>query len=404
MFQGKEILLGVSGSIAAYKAAEFARLLVKAGANVQVVMTRSACEFISPLTFFSLTNREAYSEMFSGGAEVATAHIQLARRADLVVVAPATARTIARIANGSAEDLLSTSVIASHSPVVLAPAMNPQMYAHPGVRGNLERIGGWENYWIASPSEGEMACGETGLGRLAEPQDLLDFCGWVLGGGRQDLRGEKLVVTAGPTFEDLDPVRFLSNRSTGKMGYAIAKVAAQRGASVKLITAVRDRPLPPGCIRVEARSAAQMAEAVQANLSDASALVMSAAVADYRPAEVSTQKMKKTEGPLMLELARNIDILASLPASTSRVTVGFAAETENLLDNAQGKLKRKRLDMIVGNDVTQKGSGFGTDTNQVILLELEKEPVSLPLMGKEEVAHAILDRVSALLKKKREAV
>lgn len=401
MFVGKEVLLGVTGSIAAYKAAEFARYLVRAGARVQVVMTRSAKEFITPLTFFSLTGREAYSEMYSGGPEVATAHIQLARRADLVVVAPASARTIARIAHGNAEDLLSTAVIASHAPVVLAPAMNPQMYAHPGVQNNLREIGGWKNYWIAAPGEGEMACGETGLGRLAEPQELMDFCGWVLGGGRQDLRGEHLVVTAGATFEDLDPVRFLSNRSTGKMGFAIAKVAAMRGAKVMLITAMKERPVPAGCVRVDVRSAAQMAEAVHAHLAQATTLIMSAAVADYRPAEVSMQKIKKKEGPLGLELARNIDILASLPPSPLRITVGFAAETENLMENAQDKLVRKHLDLIVGNDVTQQGSGFGTDTNQVILFEVGQEAIALPLMGKEEVAHAILDRVVALRQKQQ---
>jgi phosphopantothenoylcysteine decarboxylase/phosphopantothenate--cysteine ligase len=402
MLEGKEILLGVCGSIAAYKAAELARLFVKAGARVQVVMTASAREFITPLTFHALTGREAYSEMFQGGAEVATAHIALARRADLVVLAPASARMLSRIAHGSAEDLLSTAVIAASSPVVVAPAMNPQMYIHPAVQKNLETIGSWPRYFIATPGTGEMACGETGLGRLAEPEALFEECAWVLAGGRRDMAGLSLVISAGATIEDIDPVRFLSNRSTGKMGFALAKAAARRGASVKLVTSNASLPTPAGCQRVPIRSAVEMHDVIHAAL-PCDIVVMAAAVADYRPAKRAEQKIKKTDAPLAIELTRNPDILASLPPSDARITVGFAAETENLLAYAQDKLARKRLDLIVANDVTQAGSGFGVDTNQVTLLAPHQTPESLPLMTKEHVAEAILDRILAIRAEKHNA-
>lgn len=396
MLRGKHILLGVSGSIAAYKAAELARLLVKSGASVQVVMTKSAAEFINPLTFFSLTGREVYRDMFSGGPEVATAHIELAREADLVLIAPATAKTIARIAHGTCDDLLSTTVVASDTPVVLAPAMNPQMYHHPAVQANLTQISSWDGYAIASPTEGQLACGEHGLGRLADPASLVAFCEWYLAGGKQDLQDESILVTAGPTFEDLDPVRFLSNRSTGKMGYAIAHVAARRGARVTLLSSVTHLPTPPGCQYVATRSAAQLAETVRNHLPHHTCLVMAAAVADYRPAEVASQKIKKKAGPMAIELARNEDILASLPRDASRITIGFAAETNDVLEHATSKMKRKHLDMIVANDVTQPDSGFAVDTNRVIMLQPDQEPISLPLLSKQQVAERICDQIAQI--------
>lgn len=403
MLDGREILLGVSGSIAAYKAAELARLLIKKGANVQVVMTRSACEFITPLTFFSLTGRQAYSELFSGGEEVATAHISLARQADLTIVAPATARTLSRIATGSAEDLLSTAIIAAHGPVILAPAMNPQMYQHPGVQNNLRTLQSWPQYHIAPPGSGEMACGEFGLGRLAEPADLVAFCESVLRGDVQDLVGHRILVTAGPTLEDIDPVRYITNRSTGKMGFAIAEAAAKRGADVTLITSVHTLPIPAGCRPLFVRSAADMAEAVHAHVEDASMLIMSAAVADYKPKEVADKKMKKSDDALSIPLARTLDILASLTPSRHRVTVGFAAETHDVVSYAQGKLSRKKVDMIVANDVSKAGSGFGTETNEAIFVRPDKAPEHLPLLSKKQVAYDLLDRAKEIFALHKEA-
>ncbi|MEM1008884.1 MAG: bifunctional phosphopantothenoylcysteine decarboxylase/phosphopantothenate--cysteine ligase CoaBC [Myxococcota bacterium] len=405
MFLGKKILLGVSGSVAAYKAAVFARLLVKQGAEVQVVMTQSACEFVSPLTFFALTGKQAYWQMYSGGPEVATAHIQLAREADLVVVAPASARTIGRIAHGLADDLLSTVVIATdtETPVVIAPAMNPQMFAHPGVVENCAKLGTWPGYFVAPTGEGEMACGEVGLGRLLEPEALLAFCAWALAGGRQDLVGEQLVVTAGPTYEDVDPVRFLSNRSTGKMGFAVARAAASRGAQVTLITSVRDMELPAGCRGVYVRSAQQMHDAVHDHLAGCSMLWKVAAVADYKPAQSATQKLKKQTGELVLSLTRTPDILGSLPVDPERLTVGFAAETHDVGQYAQRKLEKKRVDMVVANDLTQQGSGFGTQTNEVVCYIPGQEPVQLPMMDKLEVAHQLLTLAKQLCVRKRDA-
>jgi phosphopantothenoylcysteine decarboxylase/phosphopantothenate--cysteine ligase len=395
---GREILLGVSGSIAAYKAAELTRLLVRAGAKVRVVMTEAARQFIAPLTFFALTGKQVYCEMFGDGPEVATAHIELARRNDLVIVAPATARTIARIANGLAEDLLSTAVIAADTPIVIAPAMNAQMYAHPAVQNNISRLASWPGYAVAAPTEGELACGEVGLGRLADPADLLEFCAWILSGGKQDLRGERFLITAGPTFEDIDPVRFLSNRSTGKMGFALAKVAARRGADVTLISSVSPPTALPGCRRIAVRSALDMSEMVHRHLPNATTLVMVAAVADYRPATISTSKIKKGEGDMQLVLTRNPDILASLPTDPNRITVGFAAETDDLLANAAAKLQRKRLDLIAANDVRSTDSGFASDLNRVILLSKGQQSEELPLMSKERVAEAICDRIAVLRK------
>lgn len=393
---GREILLGVSGSIASYKAAELARLFLKAGAKVQVVMTSSAKRFISPLTFFSLTGRQVYDEMFSGGPEMATAHIELARKADLVIVAPATAQTIGRLAHGLANDLLSTTIIAADTPVVIAPAMNPQMYAHPGVSANIETLASWPGYAIAPPTEGELACGEFGLGRLADPESLVEFCEWFLAGGKQDLQGEHIVVSAGPTYEDLDPVRFLSNRSTGKMGFAIAKVAARRGAKVTLVSSV-EPPVPiPGSTRIPVRSAQSMHDAIHQVLPETSVLIMAAAVADYKPKEQANSKIKKNDGPFAVEMDRNPDILASLPVDPNRITVGFAAETDHVVEHATVKLKRKNLAMIVANDVTQPDSGFGVDTNQVVFLKADGSSERLPLLSKAEVAERLLDQVVAL--------
>ena len=390
---GKKILLGVSGSIAAYKAAEFARLCIKAGADVQVVMTPSAQKFVAPLTFFSLTGNPVYSELFSGGPEEATAHIELARKADLVVIAPATARTIGKIASGQPDDLLSTTIIAADTPVVIAPAMNAQMYIHPSVQKNLKSIASWPNYAIAPPTEGELACGEFGLGRLAEPEDLLEFCCWFLAGGKSDLSGERVLITGGPTFEDIDPIRFISNRSSGKMGWALAKVAARRGAEVTLISSLfPERPIP-GERTVKVRSALQMRDAVLQYLNNATILVMAAAVADFRPEKTLKQKFKKSDKSWELTLVRNPDILATLPRTEGRITVGFAAETEALLQNAEKKLKSKKLDLIVANDVSDTEIGFGSDLNRATLIFAGGKTVQLPILSKETLADKIFDYI-----------
>ena len=399
----KGILLGVTGSIAAYKAAELCRLLVKEGAGVQVVMTRSATEFVAPLTFHTLTGRPPVVDMFDAPRGVSpTAHIELARECDLFLVAPATARTIAKAAAGTAEDIVSALVLAADVPVVFAPAMNVQMYSHPAVQANVKRIRSWNRHFVVRPSAGELACGEIGLGRLSEPAELVAFCDWVLGGGKTDLTGREVLVSAGPTAEDIDPVRFITNRSSGKMGYAIAEAAARRGASTTLVTGPTALPEPTGCLPVRVRSAEEMAKELLNRAPGADLVVMTAAVADYRPAEKSEQKIKKGGEDRTVRLVRTTDILeqlaVDLPARSSGrkrpLVVGFAAETGGDLKRAcRGKLERKDLDLVVGNDVASPGSGFGTDTNRVMILDRDGRGEQLPLLSKRELADRILDRV-----------
>jgi len=433
-----KIALGVTGGVAAYKAAELVRRLQQEKLDVQVVMTRSAQEFITPLTFAALTGKKVITEMFgAGGAEAANVesaieHIAVAQRIDLLLVAPATADILAHFAQGIARDFLSTLYLATKAPVVVAPAMNVNMWEHPATQENLQKLRA-RGVHVVDPDEGYLACGMTGAGRLAATDAIAEKVCFVLG-LRRDLEGQSILVTAGPTREDLDPVRFLTNRSSGKMGYALAEAAARRGAHVVLVSGPTDLAAPDGVDWVPVRSTEEMRNAVRERAADANVVIMAAAVADYRPAAVQSQKikrgdpeltdrevreyvkerftaavqsMKNSERPkptnLTLELEPTPDILAELgrdPTQQSgrRVLVGFAAETDNLAENARGKLARKGADMIVANDVTQEGAGFDTDTNIVTLFLRDGRELPLPKLTKFEVANRILDRVLEIQK------
>lgn len=389
--KGLDVLLGVTGGIAAYKALELLRLLVKEGARVFTIMTRAAIEFVGPLSFQALSGQAVRTEMFSPSQEGQIQHITLADMAQVAVVAPATANILAKMAHGLADDLLSTTLLAVRCPVVVCPAMNVNMYHHPATQGNL-RILMERGVWIVEPEEGELACGWEGKGRLAEPDSILETLKCAV--SPQDLSGEHVLVTAGPTFEALDPVRFLGNRSSGKMGYAIARVAKRRGAEVTLVSGPVALKPPRGVNLVSVESAAQMRDAVMAHLDRATVVIKAAAVADYMPKEAQPEKIKKSRGPWSLSLVSTPDILAEVGSKKgSRVLVGFAAETSRLIHQAREKLERKNLDWIVANDVTKAGSGFGADTNQVTILGRDGSVEELPQMSKEDVAWAVLDRV-----------
>ena len=401
IFGGKRIVLGVTGGIAAYKAATVCSRLVQAGALVDVVMTEAAQKFISQLTFQALTHRPIYTDMFHipGGENIP--HIVLADSADLLLIAPATANTIGKVANGLADNLLSAIALATPAPKLMAPAMETDMWRHPATQRNVATLKGWGIEFIG-PAAGRLASGAMGEGRLVEPDEIVAAAQMIL--ARQgDLAGRTVVVTAGGTREAIDPVRFVSNHSSGKMGYAVAAAARDRGAQVTLITSA-NLPAPFGMAVVRVDSAQEMLDAVLTATDQATALIMAAAVADFRPLTVAEQKIKKrgdTEG-LVLELVRNPDILAEVAARKATgtgpdITVGFAAETHDLLANAQEKLKRKRLDLIVANDVTATDAGFAVDTNRVTLLGTDGSIEETPLMTKREVAETILDRVARFL-------
>ena len=394
MLAGKAIVLGVTGGIAAYKAAEIVRLLVKDGATVRVVMTRNAQEFITPLALQTLSGNPVSTETFSLTQESEIGHIRLADTANLLLVAPATANVIAKLAHGLADDLLTTVVLATTAPVLVAPAMNVHMYAHPTVQENLRKLASL-GYRLIEPAEGFLACGYEGKGRLADPEDIVEEVRAAL--TQKDLSAERIIVTAGPNCEPIDPVRFLSNRSTGKMGFAMARVAWRRGAEVTLVSGPTALTAPRGVHFCPVRTAREMQQAVLAHYPRATMVVSAAAVADYRPAQVAPQKLKKDAGPFVMELARNPDILAELGQQKGEcLLVGFATETEDLLQNAERKLRSKNLDLIVANDVTQEGAGFAGDTNIVTLIEQSGRKEALPLMSKDEVAHAVYDRLLAL--------
>lgn len=401
VFQGKRIVLGVTGGIAAYKAATVCSRLVQAGALVDVVMTEAAQKFINQITFQALTHRPIYTDMFHipGGENIP--HIVLADSADLLLIAPATANTIGKVANGLADNLLSAIALATPAPILMAPAMETDMWQHPATQRNVANLKAW-GVELVGPAAGRLASGAMGQGRLVEPEEIVAAAQIILA-QQGDLAGQTVVVTAGGTREAIDPVRFVSNHSSGKMGYAVAEAARDRGAQVTLITSAH-LPPPFGIEVVRVDSAQEMLDAVLVATEEATALVMSAAVADFRPLTVAEQKIKKrsdTEG-LVLELVRNPDILAEVAARKSagagpHITVGFAAETHDLLANAQEKLKRKRLDLIVANDVTAADAGFAVDTNRVTLLGSGGSIEEMPLMTKREVAEAILDRVVQFL-------
>ncbi|MCC7369393.1 MAG: bifunctional phosphopantothenoylcysteine decarboxylase/phosphopantothenate--cysteine ligase CoaBC [Chloroflexi bacterium] len=393
---GKRIVLGVTGSIAAFKAVALASLLTQAGALVDVLMTPEATKLIQPLSFQALTQRAVHVDMFSTLANSEISHVSLGHHADVVCVAPATAHTLAKLAHGLADDLVTTTSLATRAPLVIAPAMDADMYDHPAVRANVQILRE-RGATMVEPGHGRMASGLVGQGRLAEPPVIADTLRLVLARDG-DLAGWNVVVTAGGTQEAIDPVRYVSNHSSGKMGYAIAEAARDRGASVVLISAPTALSAPFGVQVQNVRSAADMHDAVMAALPDADLLVMAAAVADYRPATVADQKIKKKDDELTLQLARTTDILAAtaMLAGPRLVRVGFAAESQDLLQNAADKLERKKLDLIVANDISRSDSGFGTDDNAVVLLDPTGRQRELPLMPKRDVADRILDEALAI--------
>jgi len=400
MLKGKEIVLGVTGGIAAYKAAEFVRLLVKREASVHVVMTRNAQEFVTPLTFQTLSGNPVTTDSFKFVDETKIGHIALADLAEMIVILPATANIIGKIANGIADDFLSTMVMASRAPVLFVPSMNVNMWESKALQRNIETLAE-RGFHFIDPGEGELACGWYGKGRLADLEEVMEKMEDLF--APKDLKGERILVTGGPTQEPIDPVRFITNRSSGKMGYALAKVARRRGAEVFLVTGPTSFPIPRRDIEmVPVRTAEEMREAVLARTETCSVVIKAAAVSDYRPRVVSEKKLKKGEPYLSLELERTIDILGEIGKKKgNRILVGFAAETNDLVKNGRKKLLEKNLDFIVVNDVTRSDAGFGVDTNQVKILHSSGETTDLPLRSKEEVAEKILDEVLRILKEKK---
>ena len=397
------IVLGVTGGVAAYKAAELVRRLQQEKLDVEVVMTRSAREFITPLTFAALTGKKVITEMFGAddrspaNLESAIEHVAVAQRIDLLLVAPATADILAHFANGIADDFLTTLYVATKAPVIVAPAMNVNMWEHPTTQNNLETLRA-HGVHVVHPEEGYLACGMTGAGRLATTEAIVQQVCAVLG-LRHDLEGQTVLITAGPTREDIDPVRFLTNRSSGKMGYALAEAAIRRGAHVILISGPTNLAVPEGADWVPVRTTEEMRSAVRERSADAGVIIMAAAVSDYRLAAPHTHKVKRGEGRLVLELEPTPDILAELGRQKgSRILVGFAAETEHLGDHARAKLVEKGADIIVANDVTQHGAGFDTDTNVVTLFLRDGREIPLPKRSKLEVANRILDHILAIQK------
>ncbi|MGH7831845.1 MAG: bifunctional phosphopantothenoylcysteine decarboxylase/phosphopantothenate--cysteine ligase CoaBC [Candidatus Binatia bacterium] len=387
--QQKTIVLGVCGGIACYKAVELVRLLVQDGFAVPVIMTRDAMEFVTPLTFQTLSGRPVATELFDLTQESEIGHINLADQGGLLVIAPATANIIGKIAAGIADDLLSTVVMATRSPVLIVPSMNVHMYENPILQENIQRLRGL-GYHFMEPAEGYLACGYEGKGRLPEPSDILAKIGKLV--KKKDLAGERLLITAGPNHEPIDPVRYISNRSSGKMGYALADAGLRRGATVTLISGPTALMPPPGVRLIRVTTAAEMREAVLEEFNNASTIIMAAAVADYRPEKLAAKKIKRGKGSMQLRLRPNPDILAELGAKKNgKILVGFAAETESLVANAKKKLRDKGLDLVVANDVTQEGSGFDGDTNIATLVDRNGAIHPFPLMSKTELADRIID-------------
>ncbi|HIE38103.1 MAG TPA: bifunctional phosphopantothenoylcysteine decarboxylase/phosphopantothenate--cysteine ligase CoaBC [Anaerolineae bacterium] len=406
LLDDKRILLGVTGGIAAYKACALASRLTQAGAQVDGVMTEAATHFVGPLTLQALTGRPVYTDLWTApgeGLPTHIAHVGLAHAADLLVIAPATANTLAKLAHGIADNLLTTLALAATCPMLLAPAMDAGMWSHPATQANVAMLRE-RGAHFAGPVLGRMASGLVGEGRMMEPDRILGHIRWVLG-REGPLRGRRVVVTAGPTREFLDPVRFLSNPSSGRQGYALAQAALDRGAAVALISGPTPLPTPVGAERVDVTTAEEMCEAVLAAVEGADTLLMAAAVADYRPAEAAAQKIKKGKEEPTLRLARTPDVLAAVAERRAasgfpRVVVGFAAESQDLVENARAKLTAKRLDLIVANDITAPDAGFGAATNRVTILDPGGGVEELGLMSKAAVAEAVLDRVVRLLHQK----
>lgn len=398
MLENKKIVLGVTGGIAAYKAAELTRRLVKAGANVKIIMTKSALEFMTPLTMRTLSQNRIYTDMFTSADEYDMAHIALADFADAFVIAPATANIIGKIVSGISDDLLSTTIMAENKPTLICPAMNDKMLANPIVQNNIRKLK--ENgYAVMDSAVGELACKTEGKGRLPEIEAILVEIENML--TPQDLAGVRILITAGPTEEPLDPVRFITNLSSGKMGYALASAAQRRGARVTLISGPASLPLPPVEKVVRVRTAREMHKAVLQHYKSAKVIIMAAAVADYRPKIVADEKIKKEGKTLFIELERNPDIIAEIGKNKgNRVLVGFAMETQNLLTNAREKLVKKNMDMIVANNLRQEGAGFRADTNIITVIDRAGKTESLRKMTKIDAAGAILDRIKKMIAEK----
>ncbi len=397
MLRGNRIVLGVCGSIACYKAADLASKLTQADALVDVILTDAAQKFISPLTFRALTGRPVFTDMYDPQSELAEEHVALARAADALLIAPASATTIARLAHGMADNMVALTALATTAPVLVAPAMDAQMWAHAATQANIEILTRRGVIFIG-PVEGRLASGHVGPGRLVETEEMIGALRQALG-AHGDLAGRRIVVSAGGTHEPIDPVRFIGNRSSGKMGFAIAEAARDRGAAVTLVCGPVALATPYGVERVDVVTTAQMAEAVIRAVKGCDAVIMAAAPADFRAANAADQKIKRTGAALSIELAPNADILAAL--SGAFVKVGFAAETQDLLENARAKIAKKGLDLIAANDVTARDAGFATDTNRVTLIDASGAAEELPLLSKYHVAGRILDRVARIIDARR---
>ena len=395
---GKRIVLGVSGGIAAYKAAALTSKLTQAGALVHVILTQSAMQFIQPLTFQALSHLPVYTDTFTEPDPHVISHIELADKADLVLVAPATANIIGKMANGIADDMLTTTILATKAPVMVAPAMNVNMYGHPAVVANMDKLTDY-GYHFVEPGVGLLACGWIGKGRLAEPEEIVEavaafFEKKQVPEQTQDLAGKHVLVTAGPTREKIDPIRYITNHASGKMGYAIAEAARDRGAKVTLVSGPTSLERPAGVEFVAVESVQEMFDAVMQHLPESDIVIKSAAVSDYRPKIVQEHKMKKGDGPLVLELDKAPDILKTVgERKTKQFVVGFAAETQDVLKHAQSKIERKNLDMIVANNVLTEGAGMGSDTNVVTIMTRAGEQLALDKLSKRAVAEKILDAV-----------
>lgn len=397
MLKDKTVVIGVSGGIAVYKTLDVVSRLRKLGVNVNVIMTKSATEFVTPLSFQSLSQNYVVCDMFEDPKTWDVEHISLAKRADVFLIAPATANVIGKIANGIADDMLTTTVMATKAKVLIAPAMNTNMYENPILQRNINTLKELGYNFVESES-GRLACGDTGKGKLASPETIVDEVVKLLSKG-QDLKGKSIIVTAGPTVESIDPMRYITNRSTGKMGYSIAKEAIERGADVTLITGPTNLTPPQNLKKlVKIESAKDMYEAVLENLDENDVVIKSAAVADYKPKNYSNKKIKKSDDDLVIELDRNKDIAQEIgKIKNNKILVGFAAETNDLIENASLKIKKKNLDFIVANDLTKEGAGFGVDTNIVKIIDKEGNITEYPKMKKEEVANIILDKIKELL-------
>ena len=392
ILKSKTVVLGVTGSIAAYKIANLASSLVKKGANVHVIMTKNATNFINPITFETLTGNKCLVDTFDRNFEFSVEHVSLAKQADIFMVAPASANVIGKIANGIADDMLTTTIMACKCHKVISPAMNTNMFENPIVQDNLEKLRNY-GYEVIDPASGYLACGDTGAGKMPEPSVLESYIMKNIA-MEKDMAGKKVLITAGPTMEAIDPVRFISNHSTGKMGYALAKIAMERGAEVTLVTGKTYIEKPDFVKIIDVKSAKEMFDAVDKEFDSQDIVIMSAAVADYRPKTVADEKIKKNDGETAIELERTDDILGTMSRrKKNQFLCGFSMETEHMLENSKNKLKKKKLDMICANNLKVEGAGFGTDTNVVTLIR-ENESRQLPIMSKEQVANEILTEIN----------